>query len=613
MNRLLEESEEVDNLISTAADLVHTHIFMVTCKKKEKYGVILLGTALILAAIALVTLASVPPVSRDALTHHLAIPKLYLKNGGIYEIPAIIFSYYPMNLDLLYMVPLYFQNDIAAKYIHFLFALLTALFIYKFIRENIGKLYGLLGALFFLTIPIIVKLSITVYVDLGLIFFSWMCIYFIFKWFSHQYKMRYLIISALFCGLALGTKYSALILLPIMGLMIPFFYSINQNNASSKNDKASKNLNSLLGLCHGGIFLLIALILFSPWMIRNYHWKKNPIYPLYNYWFVSDSQVKTGLEKSKSIESGSVKPVSATNPFKIRREAYHESFWESIFIPVRIFFQGRDDTPKYFDGKLSPFLLILPLFLLWKSKCRDNILMQMYRKFLFVFSFFFILFVLFTADMRIRYIAPVIAPLVVLSMFGLARLVEAISDLPRKVSGIAIMVVILTIFIGNISYIWAQFNFVAPISYLAAAINRDDYISRYRAEYAVVQYANRNLATDAKVLCLLVGHRTYYLERDAWIYPGLFFNPSNNEKFSEKTLLGRLSKHPTSHIIFGKDTYDKWAPFALRPYEMEVVKRFFKNNTRLLYQQYGHQLLEVKHSEPESGGKIHDVLSRQEE
>ncbi len=62
--------------------------------------------------ISIVILAYVPPVSRDALTHHLAIPKLYLKHGGIYEIPSVKFSYYPMNLDLLYMIPLYFGNDI---------------------------------------------------------------------------------------------------------------------------------------------------------------------------------------------------------------------------------------------------------------------------------------------------------------------------------------------------------------------------------------------------------------------------------------------------------------------------------------------------------------------
>ena len=113
----------------------------------------------------------VPPVSWDALTHHLAVPKLYLQHGGVYEIPSIEFSYYPMNLDFLYMIPLYFGNDIAPKFIHYLFALLTAGILYGYLKNRIGKLWALCGAAFFLSLPIVVKLSITVYVDLGLVFF----------------------------------------------------------------------------------------------------------------------------------------------------------------------------------------------------------------------------------------------------------------------------------------------------------------------------------------------------------------------------------------------------------------------------------------------------------
>ena len=124
-----------------------------------------------LVVISVVVLSYVPPVSRDALIHHLALPKLYLKHGGIYEIPTAQFSYYPMNLDLLYMIPLYFGNDIIPKYIHFVFALLTAVFIFRYLRWRLDDVYALLGVILFLSLPIIVKLSITVYVDLGLIFF----------------------------------------------------------------------------------------------------------------------------------------------------------------------------------------------------------------------------------------------------------------------------------------------------------------------------------------------------------------------------------------------------------------------------------------------------------
>ena len=87
---------------------------------------------------AIIILSLVPPVSKDALVHHLAVPKLYLKHGGMYEIPFMPFSYYPMNLDLLYMIPLYFGNDIAPKFIHFIFALLTAGLVFFYLRKRIN-------------------------------------------------------------------------------------------------------------------------------------------------------------------------------------------------------------------------------------------------------------------------------------------------------------------------------------------------------------------------------------------------------------------------------------------------------------------------------------------
>jgi len=55
-----------------------------------------------------VLLCLTPPVSRDALIHHLAIPKLWIRHGGFIETPWADYSYFPMNVDLLYLVPLLF-------------------------------------------------------------------------------------------------------------------------------------------------------------------------------------------------------------------------------------------------------------------------------------------------------------------------------------------------------------------------------------------------------------------------------------------------------------------------------------------------------------------------
>ena len=255
---------------------------------------VLLGLFAILI-LSIIILSSVPPVSRDALTHHLAVPKLYLNHGGMYEIPSLKFSYYPMNLDFLYIIPLYFGNDIVPKYIHFAFALLTAWLIFSYLKIRINTVYALVGALFFLSLPVIVKLSITVYVDLGLIFFSTWALLYLLKWLENDFKFHFLIISAVSCGLALGTKYNGLITFFLLALFVPYLLAKYQRGLSSSEDlkvpgvkpegKPDKKSPALRVLLYGAVFVLIALIVFSPWMIRNYIWTDNPVYPLYNGWF----------------------------------------------------------------------------------------------------------------------------------------------------------------------------------------------------------------------------------------------------------------------------------------------------------------------------------------
>ena len=550
-------------------------------KNKNLYGFTFLVFMLLGLVITILIMASVPPVSRDAMTHHLALPKLFLEHGGIYVKPTVGFSYYPMNLDILYIIPLYFNNDIVPKYIHFLFALLTAWFIYKYLREYAGKIYGLVGVLFFLSLPVIVKLSVTVYVDLGLIFFSWVCIYYFLKWCARDYQFKYLIYAAFFCGLALGTKYNGLIQLFIMSALTPLVYSAGTNSMLPVSNYGQRYRNSFTGLLYGVSFVLIALIIFSPWMIRNYQLTHNPVYPLYKSLFKSKGSNKHIL---KDLSKGT---SSRLNTFQKRRYIYNESLLETTLIPIRIFFQGRDNNPKYFDGKLNPYLLFLTVFAFWKKKKSEKILNK--HKFILVtFSLLFILIAFFSEDMRIRYIAPVIPPLVVLSVFGLKKMIDEISKQARgqALFKIIIALIIFHMFFLNGKYIMELFRYIDPVPFIMKTIDRDAYITDYLPEYPAIQYANKNLPEDASVLCLLIGSRTYYLDRNFHLNNSFFHTTASGE-ISEKILLKRLKRYGTTHIIFGDVIYRE------NQYDIDVCENFFKNNTKLLFEKHGCQVLEV--------------------
>lgn len=523
---------------------------------------------LILLTASIIVMSLVPPVSRDALVHHLAVPKLYLKHGGIYEIPFMDFSYYPMNLDLLYMIPLYFGNDIAPKIIHFSFALLTAWLIFCYLKKRAGVIYGLSGVLLFLSIPVIVKLSINVYVDLGVIFFSFASLLLMMKWLEKGFRIKYLICSGIMCGLALGTKYNSLVTFALLSLFIPFIYSRFCEN------KKTRTSGAILSCV---VFVFTALVVFSPWMIRNSHWKGNPVYPLYNKVFnppAPVSYVDTDNKKEDKIRQN-------RGLFTYRHLVYGESGLEISMLPLRIFFQGVDDNPQLFDGRLNPFLLIFSLLAFLPIK-NVPVYLRREKQIMLLFSFLFILIALFTAVFRIRYIAPVTAPLAVLSILGVKNLAEGLNDLlsrfknsPGSIIAASLFILCLTL---NALYIIRLFEKVDPLSYVSGEISRDEYISKYIPEYPALKYINENLAMDSKIFFIDLGRRGYYCNRDYFFDTGLLHRIFIEANDPEEILAG-FQKRGFSHILVYYPVFDKWVRNNFQAEKQDMVRDFFRNDT----------------------------------
>ena len=532
---------------------------------------------LVILIVCIIILACVPPVSRDALVHHLTIPKLYLKHGGMYEIPSFVFSYYPMNLDLLYLVPLYFGNDIVPKFIHFCFALLTAWLIYRYLKRRTSITYALLGVVVFLSIPIIIKLSITVYVDLGLIFFSTASLLLVLKWLEDGLRLRILLLSALFCGLAAGTKYNGLITLILVTLFIPFLYSRYVPDSKPGFFKAAG---------FGVFFLCVALLVFSPWMMRNYLWTNNPFYPLYDHLFNPHNELNR----------------QTIGLFAYRSLVYHETWWQMLLLPVRVFFQGQDGNPQYFDGRLNPFLLLLPIFAFCRIK-DDPPVLRGEKKVFLAYAMLFFATAFFSSGVRIRYLSPIIPPLVILSILGVKKTVDSVSGLTYRYSrtiGFAVVFLVVSFALSlNAHYIFSQYGYVNPFGYLSGAVSRDRYIETYRREYPVLRYINENLHHDSKILFIHIGERGYYCDREYIL--DMNFNRSTlheivrKSKGSEDILQGITSLGIT-HLLIRYDIFDRWVRSTFTSREQESLRTFFKGHVRPLFFKWDYGISQIEQS-----------------
>ena len=535
---------------------------------RERSAEISLACLLVGTLVLIGLLAAVPPVSRDALTHHLSVPKLYLQYSRMVELPHIECSYYPQLLDLLYCLPLYFKKDIVPKYIHFGFALATAWLIFRYLRSRLPVGYAWVGALFFLTLPVIVKLSITVYVDLGLIFFTTAAMMSLLRWREKGAGWGSLLAAGVFAGLAAGTKYNGLIVVLLLFCALPFLLP--------EQHKTSRQAAVRMAF-----FLVVALIVFSPWMIRNYIWTQNPVYPLY-------ARVFNGSDTDEGAP-----PEMGWTHFLARKYVYQEKWWETVTTPVRIFFLGQDDNPRFFDGVLSPFLCLLPL-LAFRGRARE---IRAELRFFLWFAVLYVLLAYLKTDMRVRYISPAISGLVVLSVFGLHNLKHNLfhsSLKSRKLSGAAFAMLLALVFAWNYHYLFRQFQQVRPLEYLSGQVTRDEYIARYVREYPLVRYVNRHTPGDAKILAMFLGRRQYYFDRDVRFKNNLFPPRAQQPPKSIEELWGSLSAQGFTHILVRYDLFNQRLQNTFDDEQRKLIQAFFQNKLQLLHTQEGYGLYEIK-------------------
>ena len=520
-------------------------------------------------------LALTPPIARDALIHHLAIPKLWIMHGGFYDTPWAVYSYYPMNLDLLYLIPLYFGNDIIPNFIHLGFGIGTAVIIYYYLRRRLNHVAGLLGGLIFISTPIIIRLSTVAYVDLGLVFFITASILAFMRWRESEYKQyKWLLISSVAMGLALGTKYNALVAWFFLVLAVVFIHSRDVGDQW----KAVK---------YGLIFFVISLFVFSPWLIKNIILTGNPLYPLFNGIFNSNAGSDGG---TYSVASG----YSHLGMFKIREMLYGESLWEILLIPVRIFFQGQDNSARYFEGVLNPILIIFVPFAFIKKD------MKIEKLFFLYFSIFFILITFFLDQIRTRYILPVIPFLVILTVMGLVNIFEwltARESLSRKIYMSGLVILLIALLTMNIIYIKKYYFRIDPTNYLLKKESREDFIIRHDSSHPAMMYINKNTPYDSRIRLILLAGRGYYLDRIYQEDPSLgidIIRGMINNSSNEKSFQNYLNSLGCSHMLIRYDLFQQYLYDNYSPATVNQISQRMGKFLEIVYNANGYAVFKLR-------------------
>jgi hypothetical protein len=336
-------------------------------------------------------------------------------------------------------------------------------------------------------------------------------------------------------------------------------------------------------------------------MIRNYVWTGNPVYPLGDG-LLGARAAAVAENAADAAERGADRPAaensnSGLNHFALRTVGFGESPFEILTIPVRIFFQGADDDPQYFDGRLNPYLLFFPIAALaLVRRSRRSAAVVLEQRLMAGFSVVYLLLSFLLTDMRVRYVAPILPPLVILAVFGLAdmkALVNRCGSLRiRRFSAVGLFSALAFLLVLNGVYIQELMGRVQPFGYLIGGVSRDAYIQKHRPEYAAHTYINRHLAGDSRVLCLFTGNRIYYSDREMVCDPELFRGIIRSAA-SVEAVQDRLRQHGISHLLLHGPIFHRWANVQFDDRGQDLLQRLFQQNLKSLFQGHDYYLFQI--------------------
>jgi dolichyl-phosphate-mannose-protein mannosyltransferase len=282
--------------------------------------------AILLPFIFSFLLALVPQFEAfDALLYHLAQPARILQDGGLLPVDVPQF-WFPDLTENIYLWALALGSERAAQLMHFAWASLSALLLWRWTVKVWGVEVGRKTLLLLAAIPSLPMLASWAYADLALVFYAVAALYSL-TFFESTKSLAWLRIAGIMAGLAMAVKYTSFTVPLACGLLILFWRRKAFSQAISQTAQ----------------FSLITLLVAAPWYVRNAIYMGNPFYPFAfggRYWDTFRAAWYSGAGTGIGWD-----------PLQIS------------LLPLNTVLGVNDQN--FYDGRIGPLFLILAPFAVW--------------------------------------------------------------------------------------------------------------------------------------------------------------------------------------------------------------------------------------------------------
>jgi hypothetical protein len=206
-----------------------------------------------------------PPVGGDQTKYHLAYPRLYALAGGLVSTPWSFWGQQQWLQNFLYAIAYVLRGENLARLLNAVSGVLAALALATLARRHLDRRLGAVAGALFFTLPMCWSQMVRAGVDICLVTYTAMAATAWLDWAVGQ-RGGDLRRAGLFAGLAGGSK--------IMGLLVPALLGIGVLVVLVRR-RASAGRFVGVSLTYG----LLALVLLSPWYLRNLVDTGDPLYP----------------------------------------------------------------------------------------------------------------------------------------------------------------------------------------------------------------------------------------------------------------------------------------------------------------------------------------------
>lgn len=502
------------------------------------------------------TNALVPPVETDEIAYHLAIPKLYAQSHTLSYIPYIVYSNWPLATEMLFLVTLILDSDLAAHLITWGMHLFTLMLLFAFARRLWGVRAGWSATAIHSTLPMVEVLAGTALIETALAFYTLLSVYALWRW-SYSRNTSWLLCAAFFAGAVAATKLNGAYVAILLGVIVAFI------------DVFVRRLGKWRVLKHFMIFGGVSFMVVLPWYLKTWIQTGNPFWPAAIEYLGGRDWDALGVEYLTNFVRLPNWPWSLVNWLRLP--------WHLTVDPTK--FGGR--------YQFGPLLLASLPFTIG-AYCRNKTYRHAMALLGGICIGFYVLW--FFTTHQARFMMPIVPILALLSAVGIDRVFA------RHSWGYAVLRVLLLLYLLSQTVLFSpvrQERFVMAAPYLTNAQSREDYLFDQLNVYPAIARANQLVPADTKVILAPWEPRGYYLDK---MY--LWANPVSQRHFrmeqfdSATELYSWFQEHHVGYVLYNPLRVYTYIPYW--EHINHLWEEFLRDHCKLAFEANGIQLYEIR-------------------